>query len=115
MIREEVHKILMKNSGTTTIHSEYGMTELLSQAYSQGDGKFRSPPWMRVMIRDLYDPFGTPVTESTGIIHIIDLANIHSCAFLTTQDVGRATNDGFFEVLGRMDQSEWRGCNLMVQ
>lgn len=115
MIREEVHKILMKNSGTTTIHSEYGMTELLSQAYSHGDGKFRSPPWMRVMIRDLYDPFGTPVTESTGIIHIIDLANIHSCAFLTTQDVGRATNDGFFEVLGRMDQSEWRGCNLMVQ
>lgn len=115
MIREEVHKILMKNSGASTIHSEYGMTELLSQAYSHGNGKFKSPPWMRVMIRDLYDPYGTPVTDTTGIIHIIDLANVHSCAFLTTQDIGRATTDGSFEVLGRMDQSEWRGCNLMVQ
>ncbi|MEC3878721.1 acyl transferase [Parapedobacter sp. 10938] len=115
MIREEVHERLCRGFSVSEIHSEYGMTELLSQAYSAGGGIFRCPPWMDVFIRDTNDPLDTVSTNRTGAINIIDLANIHSCAFIATQDLGRKQADGSFEVLGRFDQSDIRGCNLLVQ
>jgi phenylacetate-coenzyme A ligase PaaK-like adenylate-forming protein len=116
MIREEVHEILRKGFCVSTIHSEYGMTELLSQAYSKGGGIFHCPPWMKVMIRDEEDPFFVQSAESTkaGIINIIDLANIYSCSFIATDDGGVLYPDGSFEALGRMDNSDLRGCSLMV-
>jgi hypothetical protein len=97
------------------IHSEYGMTELLSQAWSTGDGFYRCPPWMQVRIRDVNDPFATLPTGRSGGIDVIDLANIASCPFISTQDLGRMQPDGSFEVLGRFDHSQVRGCNLMVE
>ena len=115
MIREEVHERLRRGFNVQTIHSEYGMTELLSQAYSAGGGRFRCPPWMRVYIRDTNDPFSALPPEQTGAINVIDLANVHSCAFLATEDLGKRYADGSFEVLGRFDQSDIRGCNLLVQ
>lgn len=115
MIREEVHEQLCGGFNVSKIHSEYGMTELLSQAYSVGGGRFRCPPWMDVYIRDTNDPFDTLPLNRTGAINIVDLANIHSCAFIATQDLGRKYVDGSFEVLGRFDQSDIRGCNLLVQ
>ncbi len=115
MIREEVHDRLCRGFHVTEIHSEYGMTELLSQAYSRGGGRFRCPPWMDIYIRDTNDPFDLLPLNRTGAINIIDLANIHSCAFIATQDLGRKHADGSFEVLGRFDQSDIRGCNLLVQ
>ena len=115
MIREEVHAQLCRTFRVTEIHSEYGMTELLSQAYSAGAGRFRCPPWMQIYVRDTNDPFDLLPTNRTGAINIIDLANIHSCAFIATQDLGRTYADGSFEVLGRFDQSDIRGCNLLVQ
>lgn len=114
IIREEIHAQLQINSGCDLIHSEYGMTEMLSQCYSNGNGLFDSPPWIRIIVGDLHDPFSIVSPGVTGKIKVIDLANIHSCAFLETQDLGRKTNEGKFEVLGRMDNSELRGCNLMV-
>ncbi|MBL7916427.1 MAG: acyl transferase [Bacteroidia bacterium] len=114
LIKPELHHILKKQSGANVIHSEYGMTELLSQAYAVADGIFTTPPWMKVLIGDLHDPFSKVADESTGVIQVIDLANIHSCAFIATQDLGRNTSEGRFEIMGRMDHSEWRGCNLMV-
>jgi hypothetical protein len=114
MVREELHRILSKKFGLFKIHSEYGMTELLSQAYSKGDGLFRCPPWMQVLIRDSEDPFAYLGHGRTGGVNIIDLANRHSCAFLATQDLGRLYPDGSFEVLGRFDHSDVRGCNLMA-
>ncbi len=115
MIKPELHRILKQQSGAKAIHSEYGMTELLSQAYAVADGIFSTPPWMKVLIGDLHDPFAKVTDESTGVIQVIDLANIHSCAFIATQDLGRNTTSGnSFEIMGRMDHSEWRGCNLMV-
>jgi hypothetical protein len=96
------------------IHSEYGMTELLSQAYSPGSGLFRTPPWMKVMIRDTNDPMHFLPPGKTGGMNIIDLANLHSCAFIATQDLGKLHPDGSFEVLGRFDDSDIRGCNLLV-
>ncbi len=114
MIREEVHSLLKKNFHIAKIHSEYGMTELLSQAYSKGDGIFLAPPWMKVLTRDPEDALSAQRTGSTGGINIIDLANIHSCAFIATQDLGKVYADGSFEVLGRFDHSDIRGCNLMV-
>lgn len=115
IVREELHEILCKNFGIDTIHSEYGMTELLSQAYSRGKGIFRCPPWMKILIRDINDPFAVSNSHSTktGGINIIDLANIYSCAFIATQDVGKLHEDGSFEVLGRFDNSDVRGCNLL--
>lgn len=114
MIREELHSILCEGFGVSSIHSEYGMTELLSQAYSKGEGIFYCPPWMRVLTRDTNDPI-TPVTEGkTGGVNIIDLANINSCSFLATQDLGKVYADGSFEILGRFDNSDIRGCNLLV-
>lgn len=114
MIREEVHEILCRSFGVEKIHSEYGMTEILSQAYSQGDGIFRTPPWMKVIMRDAYDPFKIADVNIGGGINIIDLANIDSCAFLATQDLGKMHDDDSFEVLGRFDFSDIRGCNLLV-
>jgi phenylacetate-coenzyme A ligase PaaK-like adenylate-forming protein len=114
MIREELHEKLCKGFGVDKIHSEYGMTELLSQAYSKGNGKFDCPPWMKVMIRELNDPFSFLGNDQTGGINVIDLANINSCSFISTQDLGKTSIDQYFEVLGRFDQSDIRGCNLLV-
>ncbi len=115
MVREELHGKLKKNFQLSQIHSEYGMTELLSQAYSFGDGKFHCPPWMRVQIRDTNDPFSLLPVGSRGAINVIDLANFQSCSFIATSDLGRLFADGSFEVLGRFDHSDVRGCNLLVQ
>lgn len=114
MLREEVHQILKQSFQVQNIHSEYGMTELLSQAYSIGAGKFTCPPWMKVFIRETTDPFRFVGLGKGGGINIIDLANIDSCAFIETQDLGRKINEREFEILGRFDNSEIRGCNLMV-
>ena len=115
MTREELHGLLKEGLGVRTVHSEYGMCELLSQAYSKGDGIFYCPPWMKILIRDPYDPLSPITRESSGGINIIDLANIHSCSFISTQDIGRRTTDGGFTVLGRFDNSDIRGCNLMME
>ncbi|MGE5406893.1 MAG: hypothetical protein ACM3NR_04190 [Methanosarcina sp.] len=113
--RAELHEILRAKFNVTGIHSEYGMTELMSQAYSQGDGIFYSPPWMKVLIRDPQDPLTIyDETGRTGGINLIDLANINSCSFLATGDLGKLNDDGGFEVTGRFDNSDIRGCNLMV-
>jgi len=114
LIRSELHKILSDGFGLEDIHSEYGMTELLSQAYSKGGGIFQSPPWMKIMIRDTEDPFHHLSYGRTGGINIIDLANINSCSFIATQDLGRKISEEKFEILGRFDHSDIRGCNLMV-
>ncbi len=114
MVREELHQILKKGFGVDKIYSEYGMTELLSQAYSKGEGLFTSPPWMKVLIRDTNDPFSILSAGKTGGINVIDLANIYSCSFIATQDLGKIHKDGRFEVLGRFDSSDVRGCNLLV-
>jgi phenylacetate-coenzyme A ligase PaaK-like adenylate-forming protein len=115
MTREELHELLRNAFHVKEIHSEYGMTELLSQAYSKGNGLFHSPPWMKVMIRDTYDPRTYIPDGKSGGINIIDLANIHSCSFIATQDIGKLHTNGGFEVLGRFDSSDTRGCNLMVE
>jgi phenylacetate-coenzyme A ligase PaaK-like adenylate-forming protein len=116
LTRPEFHTILKDRFKVDSIHSEYGMTELMSQAYSKGDGLFYSPPWMKVLIRDPLDPL-TIYTDTgrTGGINIIDLANINSCSFIATGDLGRLHDDGGFEVLGRFDNSDIRGCNLLVE
>lgn len=114
IVREELHKTLRRRFRTQTIHSEYGMTELLSQAYSKGNGLFKSPPWMRVLIRDMHNPFRFLPPGKTGGVNIIDLANVNSCSFIATQDLGRVHEDGSFEILGRFDVSDVRGCNLMI-
>lgn len=112
--RQELHDALTIGFGVEQIHSEYGMTELLSQAYSKGGGRFFCPPWMKVFIREVNDPLRIAAPGKTGGINIIDLANEDSCAFIATQDLGRLHSDGSFEVLGRFDQADVRGCNLMV-
>jgi hypothetical protein len=112
--REELHHKLMKSFDLQSIHSEYGMAELLSQAYSRGEGRFRTPPWMRILIRDYYDPFHLMEPGYSGGINIIDLANLHSCPFIETKDIGKRHPDGTFEVLGRFDNSDIRGCNLLA-
>ncbi|MBN1199908.1 MAG: acyltransferase [Bacteroidales bacterium] len=114
LVREEVHSILKKAFSVSEIHSEYSMSELLSQAFSTGEGRFHTPPWMKVLIRDPNDPLSWTREGKTGGISIIDLANWYSCPFLATQDLGRLHSDGSFEVLGRFDYSDLRGCNLMV-
>jgi phenylacetate-coenzyme A ligase PaaK-like adenylate-forming protein len=113
MIREEIHSFLQKQFKTSAIHSEYGMTELLSQGYSFGKGVFNTVPWMKVLVRDEDDPL-LIAEKGRGLINIIDLANVHSCSFIATDDVGRIYEDGSFEVLGRRDNSDIRGCSLMV-
>jgi phenylacetate-coenzyme A ligase PaaK-like adenylate-forming protein len=115
MVREELHEQLTKGFGVKTIHSEYGMTELLSQAYSLGEGIFNCPNWMKVLIRDTNDPLSLIPNGRTGGINVIDLANINSCSFIATQDLGRINPNQSFEVLGRFDNADIRGCNLLVQ
>lgn len=114
MIREELHDLLCKGFGVDAIHSEYGMTELLSQAYSLGHGVFECPNWMQILIRDTEDALSYIENEKTGGINVIDLANINSCSFIATQDLGKKKPNNSFEVLGRFDNSDIRGCNLMV-
>ena len=114
LIRGEMHELLKKGFGVNHIHSEYGMTELLSQAYSKGEGIFNSPPWMKILIRDPENAMELLPHERTGGINIIDLANINSCSFIATQDLGKTHVDGSFEVLGRFDNSDLRGCNLLI-
>lgn len=115
MIREELHQILTAGFGVDKIHSEYGMTELLSQGYSFGDGIFQTPPWMKVLMRDTNDPLSLTSHGKTGAINVIDLANYYSCSFIATQDLGKLHEEGGFEILGRFDNSDIRGCNLLVQ
>lgn len=114
LIRAELHAILCDGFSVDTIHSEYGMTELLSQAYSKGNGIFECPPWMKVFTRDTQDPLTILSKEKSGGVNIIDLANYNSCSFIATQDIGRVYPNGTFEVIGRFDNSDIRGCNLMV-
>ena len=114
LIRDELHGRLCQGFGVDAIHSEYGMTELLSQAWSLADGLFSCPPWMKVMIRDGNDPLSLLIPGLTGGINIIDLANLYSCSFIATDDLGRLHPDGTFEVLGRFDAADVRGCSLMV-
>jgi phenylacetate-coenzyme A ligase PaaK-like adenylate-forming protein len=114
MIREELHQQLCNGFGVKSIHSEYGMTELLSQAYSLGEGIFECPSWMQISIRDTEDALSYVREGKTGGINVIDLANINSCSFIATQDLGKKYSNGSFEVLGRFDHSDIRGCNLMV-
>ena len=114
LVREELHSILKRGFGVAQIHSEYGMTELFSQAYSQGDGLFVPPSWMKIIARDPDDPFSILPAYKTGGLSIIDLANKNSCPFIATQDIGKVRVDGSFEVAGRFDNSDIRGCNLMV-
>lgn len=114
MIREELHKVLKNGFGVSQIHSEYGMTELLSQGYSKGNGIFYCPPWMKISTRDPEDALTPLETGKTGGINIIDLANINSCSFIATQDLGKTNDNYSFEILGRFDHSDIRGCNLMA-
>lgn len=115
MIRNELHETLAKGFNVKQIHSEYGMTELLSQAYSTGEGVFSCPPWMKILLRDTTDPLSLLTGKQSGGINVIDLANINSCAFIATQDLGKLYPNGNFEVLGRFDNADIRGCNLLVQ
>jgi len=113
LTRAEVHHFLKENLGVAAVHSEYGMTELLSQAYSKGNGRFVCPPWMKVVVRSEEDPLQIS-TSGKGILNIIDLANIYSCSFIATDDAGMVYEDGSFEVIGRVDNSDIRGCSLLV-
>ena len=114
LLKEELHTILKQKLGVSKIHSEYGMTELFSQCYSSGDGFFTSPPWMKILIRDTEDPLTFIGENKTGGINVIDLANVNSCSFIATQDLGRMRSKGEFELMGRFDNSDIRGCNLMI-
>ncbi|MCB9360462.1 MAG: acyl transferase [Flavobacteriales bacterium] len=114
LTRAELHQIYKDSFNVTSIHSEYGMTELLSQAYSFGEGVYQSSAWMQVLIRDINDPFTFLPTQKTGGVNVIDLANIDSCAFIATQDLGKKNADNTFEILGRFDNSDLRGCNLLI-
>ncbi|MBU2921927.1 acyl transferase [Winogradskyella psychrotolerans] len=114
IIRQELHQILQTGFGVKQIHSEYGMTELLSQAYSKGNGIFECPPWMKILTRDTEDALTIQRPNKTGGINVIDLANINSCSFIATQDLGKVYDNGHFEIIGRFDNSDIRGCNLMA-
>ena len=114
LVREELHAILKDGFGVTEIHSEYGMTELLSQGYSKGNGVFETPPWMKILTRDTEDALSINASGKNGGINVIDLANYNSCSFIATQDLGKVHENGTFEIIGRFDNSDIRGCNLMV-
>lgn len=114
LVRNELHALLQQGFGVKNIHSEYGMTELLSQGYSYGNGVFETPPWMKVITRDPEDALSIQKNGKTGGINIIDLANYNSCAFIATQDLGKVHQNGTFEIIGRFDNSDIRGCNLLV-
>ncbi|WP_296380694.1 acyl transferase [Winogradskyella sp.] len=114
IIRQELHNRLQSGFGVEKIHSEYGMTELLSQAYSKGNGVFDCSPWMKVLTRDTEDALTLQQPNKTGGINVIDLANLNSCSFIATQDLGKVDENGLFEIIGRFDNSDIRGCNLMA-
>lgn len=114
LVREELHTILKQGFGVDFIHSEYGMTELLSQAYSKGNGAFECPNWMKILVRDTEDALSILPKHKTGGLNVIDLANINSCSFIATQDLGKINTNNSFEIIGRFDNSDIRGCNLMV-
>jgi hypothetical protein len=115
LVRSELHEILCRGFGIAQVHSEYGMTELLSQAYSRGEGIFQAPPWMKILIREEDDPLAVHATGNCrGVVNIMDLANLHSCSFLATDDAGKLLEDGSFEILGRIDHSDIRGCSLLT-
>ncbi len=114
IIRQELHNSLQSGFRVSQIHSEYGMTELLSQGYSKGNGVFECPPWMKILTRDTEDALTLQQPNKTGGINVIDLANINSCSFIATQDLGKVDENGEFEVIGRFDNSDIRGCNLMA-
>tara|TARA_B100000795_G_scaffold264016_1_gene243928 strand:- start:7241 stop:8215 length:975 start_codon:yes stop_codon:yes gene_type:complete len=114
LIRKELHQLLQEGFGVDEIHSEYGMTELLSQAYSKGNGFFKTPPWMTVLARDTEDALTILPRGKAGGINVIDLANYNSCSFIATQDLGKVHKNETFEIIGRFDNSDIRGCNLMV-
>jgi len=114
LVREELHTILQNGFGVTEIHSEYGMTELLSQGYSKGNGVFETPPWMKILTRDTEDALSINASGKNGGINVIDLANYNSCSFIATQDLGKVHENATFEIIGRFDSSDIRGCNLMV-
>jgi phenylacetate-coenzyme A ligase PaaK-like adenylate-forming protein len=115
LLKEEIHQLLEEAFLTKNIHSEYGMTELLSQSYSKGKNIFKSPPWMKILVRDVNDPLSIMGDNKKGGINVIDLANIHSCPFVATQDLGCTFEDGPFSVLGRFSNADVRGCNLLMQ
>jgi len=115
MLKEELHQKLKTAFALDEIHSEYGMTELLSQSYSDRNGFFKSPPWKKILIRDINDPLTMIGENNTGGINIIDLANIYSCPFIATKDLGKTFEDGTFKILGRFNNADLRGCNLLVQ
>lgn len=112
--RTELHETLRRGLHVDTVYSEYGMTELTSQCYTRGESRFFCPPWVRVIARDISDPFEKGLIGETGAINVVDLANWHSIGFIETEDLGRVEQDGSFEVLGRLDNSDVRGCNLLV-
>jgi phenylacetate-coenzyme A ligase PaaK-like adenylate-forming protein len=114
LVRAELHEVLKNGFGVAKIHSEYGMTELLSQAYSVGNGIFKTPPWMKILIRDTEDALTILPNQKPGGINIVDLANYNSCSFIATQDLGKINENGTFEIIGRFDNADIRGCNLMV-
>jgi len=114
MVKSELHEKLKIGFGVSEIHSEYGMAELLSQAYSKGEGIFESPPWMKIVIRDINDAQNLHFNKKSGAINIIDLANYNSCSFIATDDMGKSINETEFEVIGRVDNSDVRGCNLLI-
>lgn len=114
LTRNELHNILKAGLGVHSIHSEYGMTELLSQAYASANGEFECPPWMRLVVRDMNDPLSLSANGKTGGLNVIDLANLYSCSFIATSDLGRELPNGKVEILGRFDYSDMRGCNLMM-
>ena len=115
LLKQEIHQLLQEAFLTENIHSEYGMTELLSQSYSKGKNIFKSPPWMKILVRDVNDPLSIMGDNKKGGINVIDLANIHSCPFIATQDLGCTFEDGTFSVLGRFSNADIRGCNLLIQ
>ncbi|MBT6636270.1 MAG: acyl transferase [Flavobacteriaceae bacterium] len=114
LIKSELHQMLKIGFGVKNINSEYGMTELISQAYSIHNEKFKSPPWMKIYIRESEDPMNIKTDNKSGGINIIDLANYNSCSFIATDDLGRLDKNGNFEILGRLDNSDQRGCNLLI-
>jgi hypothetical protein len=115
LLKSQLHEELCKGFGVEKIHSEYGMTELLSQAYSKGDGIFETPPWMKILIRDIHAPLSIRHDGRTGGVNVIDLANYYSCSFIATDDLGKKFSDTTFEIVGRIDNSDVRGCNLMIE
>ena len=114
ILKEELHEILKTSFKLEKIHSEYGMTELLSQSYSNGNNLFMSPKWKKVFVRDIHDPFSVYDSNYRGVLNIIDLANLYSCSFIATEDLGKIHEDGTFSILGRVRDSDIRGCNLLI-